>query len=96
MVCTATIGKTNTKVGLCYKLTKIIVTLATEIRDTLVATIATLAQQTSAAPHPMEEADTILMTTAGVSGGLTTAMVLGLEEVSESIKLFQIQLIPKL
>ena len=44
MVCTATIGKTNTKVGLCYKLTKIIVTLATEIRDTLVATIATLAQ----------------------------------------------------
>ena len=36
----------------------------------------------------MEEADTILMTTAGVSGGLTTTMVLGLEEVSEFIKLF--------
>ena len=42
----------------------------------------------------MEEADTILMTTAGVSGGLTTTLVLGLEEVSEFIKLFRIHLTP--
>ena len=43
MVCTATTGKKQTQKLGCVK-TKIFVILATEIRDTLVATIVMLAQ----------------------------------------------------
>jgi len=59
------------------------VSIATEKRDTLVATIATPEPVTSVAPHPMEEEDmidTTHMTGMTITGGLTTMLDSGLEE----------------